>query len=100
VNVSLGNPNSKLDLVLGVRWVVRLPAPPRARWAEVLTEIYVEQIRSLGYVEFDYERISLPTGRFLYKLIFCSKHKAGGRIWRNVARKKRDGQDTFDFDRP
>jgi hypothetical protein len=70
---------------------------PREKWAQILGDLYIKQIRTLGYLEFEQERISLPNGRFLYKLIFCSRHKAGGKIWRGVSRKKPGGQQTFDF---
>jgi three-Cys-motif partner protein len=98
-NVYQGKPNSQLDRVLGVPWLEAMTAAPPDRWAQILTDLYVAQIKTLGYTEFEYERISLPTGRFLYKLIFCSRHKAGGLIWRNVSRRKPGGQGTFDFGR-
>lgn len=74
-----------------------LLAHPRERWAEILGRIYVRQIETLGYKEFEYERILLPTGRFLYKLIFCSRAPAGGKIWRGISSRKADGQATFEF---
>ena len=89
---------SNLDRVLGAPWRDDfLNAPPERR-ADVLTEIYLKQLRTLGYSEFETERISLPTGRFLYKLIFCSRAPAGGKIWRGISTKKADGQTTFNFD--
>lgn len=97
-NVYQGRPDSQLDQVLGgVPWLAPMTAKPPDGWAQVLTGLYVQQIRTLGYSEFEFERISLPNGRFLYKLIFCSRHKAGGQIWRNVGRRKPGGQGTFDF---
>jgi len=93
-----GKPDSNLDLVLGgAPWRDEMLRVSRASWPEVLRTIYVAQIRKLDYTEFEYERISLPTGRFLYRLIFCSKDKAGARIWRGIASKKADGQTSFDF---
>ena len=97
-NVYQGRPNSQLDRVLGVPWLDVMTAAPQDRWAQVLTDLYVRQIKTLGYSEFEYERISLPNRRFLYKLIFCSRHKAGGQIWRNVSLRKPGGQGTFAFD--
>lgn len=92
------DPNSNLDTVLGTKqWRERLTSSPQQRWADVLTRVYEEQIRRLGYSYFAHERISMPGGRFLYKLIFCSRSQAGGTIWRNIARKLPDGQSTFDF---
>lgn len=91
-------PNSNLDKVLGSNadWRSLLKRLPRPRWAEVLRKLYVEQIRSLGYTEFEYERISNPAGP-LYLLIFCSKHRAGSKIWRGISGTKRDGQRTLDY---
>ncbi|HEY8747178.1 MAG TPA: three-Cys-motif partner protein TcmP [Tepidisphaeraceae bacterium] len=91
------NPNSNLDRVLGAPWRDEIKDAPAERRAEVLSEIYIKQLRTLGYSEFEFERISLPTGRFLYKLIFCSRASAGGKIWRGISNKKADGQSTFDF---
>jgi three-Cys-motif partner protein len=96
-NVYHGNPDSNLDLVLGASWREQMLSAPKDRWPEVLRKIYVSQISTLGYTEFEYERISLPTGRFLYRLIFCSKDKAGAKIWRGISSKKADGQTSFDF---
>jgi three-Cys-motif partner protein len=93
-----GNLTSNLDMVLGTpTWRDRMGQTAREQWPEVLRQIYEQQIRSLGYVEFEYERISLPSGRFLYRLIFCPRDKIGGKIWRGISQKKADGQTTFDF---
>lgn len=92
------NPNSNLDRVLGTSWRDELLAQPRDRWAEVLRQIYVRQIRTLGFTFFEYERISLRSGRFLYKLIFCSRSPAGAKIWRGISQRKADGQNTFGFE--
>ena len=98
-NVYRGQPDSNLSKVLGTTtWHERMMARPRDQWAHELTQVYVEQIKSLGYVHFDYERIALKRGQPLYRLIFCSKHEAGARIWRRVATKKPGGQWTFGFD--
>ncbi|MCZ6446346.1 MAG: three-Cys-motif partner protein TcmP [Planctomycetota bacterium] len=98
-NVYRGQPDSNLNKVVGTpTWNQRMIAKPRDQWAHVLTQVYVEQIKSLGYTHFDYERITLKRGQPLYRLIFCSKHEAGATIWRRVATKKPGGQWTFDFD--
>ncbi len=91
------NRTSNLDRVLGSPWRDEFRAAPPERRAEILTNIYLKQLGTLGYSEFDSERISLLNGRFLYKLIFCSRAKAGGNIWRGISAKKADGQTTFDF---
>ncbi len=89
---------SNLDQVLGTTaWRDEAAKHPLDRRAEVLTQIYVAQIQKLGYVEFEYERIKMPTGPWLYKLIFCSRHKIGGQIWRGISQKKADDQLSLDF---
>lgn len=94
------NPNSNLDRVVGegANWR-SIFDKPSIRWADELRKLYVRQIRSLGYAHFEYERITMK-GRPLYLLIFCSKGKAGGNIWRKTAGKKPDGQRTLDFPPP
>lgn len=97
-NVYNGKPDSNLDRVLGTgAWRERMERMPRDRWAEVLQKIYVEQLRTLEYNEFDDERITLPNGRFLYKLIFAAKHKTAVKLWRSIATKKPDGQSSFEW---
>jgi three-Cys-motif partner protein len=91
------NPDSNLDRVLGTSWRDEFKDAPAERRADILSDIYIRQLRTLKYTEFEYERISLPTGRFLYKLIFCSRAEVGAKIWRGVSNKKPGGQTTFDF---
>lgn len=93
------NPNSNLDLVLGhgSNWRSQLEKYPNDRWAQILRDVYVERLKLLGYKEFEYERICIKQRQPLYQLIFCTKHHKGAKIWRGVARKKPDGQNTFDF---
>ena len=91
-------PDSKLDRVLGTTtWRAKLDTEPPDRWASLFSELYVEQIRTLGYDHFEYERVTMPNGRFLYRLIFCSRDATGTQIWRNVARDKANGQRGFDY---
>ncbi len=96
----LDNPNSNLDLCLGSGsdWRSIIDETPRDRWAEVLRELYVAQIKSLGYTQFEYERIS-TNKHPLYILIFCSRSELAAKLWRGISGKKRDGQRTFDFDK-
>lgn len=91
-------PNSNLDMVLGATadWRTLFAETPQDRWAEALRELYVKSIRTLGYSEFAYERIS-NRGSPLYLLIFCSHHPAGSKIWRGISQTKPDGQRTLDF---
>lgn len=90
-------PSSNLDRVLGAPWRDEFKSAPLVHRAEVLTRIYRKQLETLGYSQFEFERISLPTGRFLYKLIFCSRNPAGGKIWRGISARKADGQTHFPF---
>lgn len=95
------DPNSNLDRVLGPNadWRLVLNETPQDRWAEALRNLYVGQIRTLGYRHFEYERISMKEHP-LYLLVFCSRHEAGAEIWRAISQSKRDGQRTFDFKAP
>ena len=98
-DIYLEKPNSNLDRVLGTdEWKLIEKKYPSDRWAEQLRVLYQKQIRSLGYTQFEYERITQSGGRDLYILLFCSKHEQGGKFWRRIASKKPDGQKTFEFD--
>jgi three-Cys-motif partner protein len=93
-----GKPDSNLTKVLDTdSWEDELRTKPQSRWAESLRLIYEKQIATLGYVAFDHERITLPNGRHLYMLLFCSKHERGGEFWKKIAKKKPGGQQTFEF---
>ena len=90
--------NSNLDLVLNsAPWRQQKEQIAPSGWSDMLTRLYVTEIKKLGYLHFDYERICRTDGRHLYKLIFCSKDKAGATIWANTARKNRQGQLGLDF---
>jgi three-Cys-motif partner protein len=94
------NQDSNLDRFLGPdsNWRSVLDEAPRASRAEVLRDLYISQLRQkLGYSEFDFERISAQ-GHPLYYLVFCSRHKLAATLWREITRKKPDGQRTFNFD--
>ena len=94
----LDNPNSNLDRCLGsgADWRSILNKTPRDRLAEVLRKLYIGQIKSLGYTEFEYERIKMK-GHPLYILIFCSRHPVAAKLWRGISQKKPNGQRTFKF---
>jgi len=92
------NPESNLDLVLGTgEWRDRKAATPPHRWVDVLRELYEVQLRRLGFSEFHYERICREDHRPLYRLIFCSRSKAGGKIWSGTSSKKPDDQRHFEW---
>jgi len=92
------NPDSNLDLCLGsgAHWRSILDAKPQPRWAEALRELYVSQIRSLGYTQFAYQRIK-ARGHPLYILILCSRSTAAVKLWRGIAGKEPDGQRRLPF---
>ena|GEM_PF-5110668 len=94
-----GRRDSNLDGVLGPNadWRARLHASLKDRWADLLRDIYLEQIRALGYAEFDDARI-FGKEHPLYRLIVCSQHKTAMKIWRGIAKKKPDGQYSFAFE--
>jgi three-Cys-motif partner protein len=84
--------SSLLDLALGgIDWRTAKKNAAPDRWVDVLTDLYLRQLRTLGYVEFEQERIRAGS-QPLYKLIFCSKHAAGGKIWRGVSKRNSQGQ--------
>lgn len=89
----LQDPDSNLDRCLGsgAAWRSLLDATPSDRLAEVLRKLYVDQIRSLGYCEFEYQRISMK-GHPLYILIFCSRSKLAAKLWRGISVKESDNQ--------
>ena len=91
--------NSKLDHFLGtgVDGRHQFNASPKDKLADVAHDLYVDQIRKLGYEYFHAERIAMG-GTRLYRLVFCSRNSAGDRIWRGIAKKKPDGQMTWDYD--
>jgi three-Cys-motif partner protein len=95
------NPNSNLDRVLGpgADWRSIRDNVQRSKWAKAFLKLYQAQIGRLGYSEFEYERIP-TTGRRLYRLVFCSRSSTGADIWRRVALRKPDRQNTFDYGAP
>jgi len=91
--------SGRVNRVLGTdEWLKEFEKSPVDKRAEILNKNYMKQIRSLGYSHFADERISLPNGRFLYKLIFCSKHPRGVDLWTKSAHKGADGQRHFEYD--
>jgi three-Cys-motif partner protein len=94
----LKNPDSNLDRCLGrgANWRSILNATPSDRLTEVLRELYVNQIRSLGYSEFEYERINMK-GRPLYILVFCSRSDFAAKLWRRISITESDSQRRLPF---
>jgi three-Cys-motif partner protein len=94
------NPDSNLDKCLGVGadWRAKINNTPRERLAEVLRELYVSQIRTLGYTNFEYERITMGNHP-LYVLIFCSRSDLAAKLWRGISQVKADKQRTFKFNK-
>lgn len=93
------DPNSNPDQVFGsgADWRSIFDKRPRSSWVRELTRLYMDQLRKLGYGYVIPERIYTKNNSPLYQLLFCSKHKAGERIWRGISSTKPDKQRTFDF---
>lgn len=93
------NPDSKLDRYLGLdsNWRSILDGTTPSRRVEALKALYRQRLRErLHYSVVEHERI--PTdGRPLYYLVFCSRSELGERFWKEISRKKPDGQRTWDF---
>jgi three-Cys-motif partner protein len=94
----LRDSDSNLDRCLGAGadWRSSLDTTPTERLAEVLRNLYIEQIRSLGYCEFEHQRISMK-GHPLYMLIFCSRSKLAAKLWRGISDKESDNQRRLPF---
>jgi three-Cys-motif partner protein len=92
------DPDSNLDRCLGAGadWRSKINNTPRERLAEVLRELYVSQIKTLGYTNFEYERITMGSHP-LYVLIFCSRSDLAAKLWREISQVKADKQRTFKF---
>jgi three-Cys-motif partner protein len=93
------NPDSKLDRYLGLEsnWRAILDGTTPSQRVEALKALYRQRLREvLGYSVVEHERI--PTdGRPLYYLVFCSRHERAAEFWKEISRKKPDGQRTWDF---
>lgn len=94
----LSNPDSNLDRCLGdgADWRRILDETAQNQRAEALRELYVGQIKSLGYNEFEYQRIH-TRGHPLYVLILCSRDKLAAKLWRGISLKQPDGQRRWPF---
>jgi three-Cys-motif partner protein len=94
----LQDANSNLDRCLGAGadWRSTLDATPHDSLAEVLRKLYVQQIASLGYTEFEYRRI-YAKGHPLYVLIFCSRDPFAAGLWQRISNKESDNQRMLPF---
>ena len=93
------SPKSNLDRCLGkgADWRAIINNTPRNRIAETLRELYVKQIKKLGYTEFAYQRIEAKNHP-LYILILCARNKLAVQLWDRISQKRRDGQRMIPFD--
>lgn len=92
-------PNSNLDRYLGLdsSWRTVLDATPPSQCIEALKRLYRARLKErLHYPIVEHERIP-TTGRPLYYLVFCSRNDLGAKFWKEIVRKKPDGQRTWDF---
>jgi three-Cys-motif partner protein len=90
------NPQSNLDVVLGPgsNWRDRIRDVPAHKYVSVFRDLYISQIRKLGYRHFAREPIP-NQGSPLYSLIFCSRSPVALKIWRGTSRIKPGGQRTL-----
>ena len=95
----LDDPNSNLDHWMGpgCDWRAALKSVPQHGYAHILRELYVEQMKTLGYAHFEYRRI-YAKGHPLYILIFCSRSDVAASLWRGISQKGPDGQRTLKFE--
>ncbi|HUW19545.1 MAG TPA: three-Cys-motif partner protein TcmP [Sedimentisphaerales bacterium] len=95
----LHDPNSNLDRYLGPAcdWRSPISNAPANHHAEVFRELYVTQIKSLGYTHFEYQRI-YAKGHPLYILILCSRSALAAKLWKGISQIAPDGQRTFKFE--
>jgi three-Cys-motif partner protein len=94
----LPNPDSNLDRCLGsgADWRQILDSTPQDHLAEALRKLYIQQIRSLGYTEFRFQRIS-SKGHPLYVLLLCSRSEIAAKLWSGISAKDRNGQRILPF---
>jgi len=70
------------------RWKQRLRQAPTSfdQTCQEIAKEYLENLRELGYLAFDSERIPIKTDRelLLYYLLFASKDRKGNEFWRKI----------------
>jgi len=93
------DPDSNLDRCLGPNcdWRSSIKKTPQDHHTEILRNLYVSQIKSLGYKHFEYRRI-YAKGHPLYILIFCSRSEFAAKLWERISQIEHNGQRTFKFE--
>lgn len=98
IDIYVPDQASNLDKTLGTSaWrslLLPLPATPRLHR---LNDLYIQQIKTLGYEHFDFRRILRPDNHPLYRLIFCSRSQKAQKIWLGTSQIERNGQMSLDF---
>lgn len=93
------NPNSNLDRFMGESgWRDLLTGSPRASVADRLRDRYLQQLETLGFEHFGYERVSNDRGNEIYLLVFASRHRRGLDFWNKAKAVDEGGQRAFEFD--
>jgi three-Cys-motif partner protein len=91
-------PDSPLDLALGAasNWrekLQQLPNRSRLNLRKLFAEIYRDQLRKLGYIQFGERNFHSYSKRLpLYRVIYASKHERGLEFWEKVTSKEADQQ--------
>lgn len=93
------NIESKLDRFLGANsgwrddWG-KLEDRNGPKVRDCFLDVYVRQLRTIGYAHFGEQRICGPTGP-LYRLVYASKNDRGLDFWEKAKRRDRSGQDSL-----
>lgn len=87
------NPQSSLDRFLGTSaWRDAFKRIPEDRHAQVLRELYQEQLKTLGFNFFEFETVQNSADRDIYKLLYASRVEMGAKIWRGISAVDEGGQ--------
>lgn len=98
IDIYVPDQASNLDKTLGTSaWRSLLLPLPATQRLHRLNDLYIQQIKTLGYEYFDFCRIDRPDGHPLYRLIFCARHPLAQQIWRGTSQIARNGQMSLDF---
>ncbi len=92
------NPQSGLDRFLGTPdWRDAFKILPEDRHAQTLRELYQNQLKTLGYRDFEFETVRNSSDRDIYKLLYASRVEAGAKIWRGISAVDEGGQRRLGF---